>query len=107
MPAASVTTPGCGSVTGQGFGPEWVCLGPAGGYEFLTSCGKDFTMHGQVTVRIHLLTSCGKDFTMQGQLTMRIHLLKLGQGNKRGPRWATFSHWEVREKGTLGTGSGD
>ena len=84
-------------VTGQGPGPEWVCPGPA--------------------VECRSLTSCRKDFTARVLATMKIHLLKLGtvkqgraghrRSNRRAQAGLPLAYWEYREKGALGTGSGD
>ena len=80
----------------KGPGPDWACLGPAVGCGFLT-----------VQERFHT-TSPGDyedPFIKAEDSEPRKSLAQKEQQERLG--WAALAHWEVREKGALGTGSGD
>ena len=84
-------------VTGQGPGPEWVCLGPVVACGFLILCKKDFTTRVQVTVRIHLLKL---ETVKQGNAQHR-------RTNRKPQAGLPQFIGKSEQRGSLGTGSGD
>ena len=84
-------------LTDRGPGPEQVCLGPASSMWVLDFMWERFhnTSPGDYE---DTFIKAGDNETRKGSAQKK-------QQESLG--WAALAHWEVREKGAFGTGSGD